>query len=155
MIFLLPLIILAAAQQCPYCRWNACNQTIGSLCSCSDCYLGTLVNFQLDQDGLSSPVNIGICVLCPANCHSCQYAVMAPGMSTPIPAVNCTSCASGYTNSYFNGQCEPCPANCVTCSCVFNDCSRRDCTQCAPGYTVNATTGQCDPNTRLLLEGAG
>jgi hypothetical protein len=48
MFFLLPLIVFVAAQQCPYCRWNACSLTEGSLASCSDCYLGTLVNFQLD-----------------------------------------------------------------------------------------------------------
>jgi hypothetical protein len=36
---LLPLIVFVVAQQCPYCRWNACTLTEGSLASCSDCYL--------------------------------------------------------------------------------------------------------------------
>lgn len=45
MFYLLPLIIFAAAQECPYCRWNACSLTIGSLANCSDCYLGALVNY--------------------------------------------------------------------------------------------------------------
>ncbi len=149
MIFLLPLIILAAAQQCPYCRWNACTITTGGLASCSDCYLGTLVNYQLKEAGISNPPTIGICVLCSTNCNSCSYAVMTPAMSTPIPAVNCTSCAQGFTTSYFNGQCAACSANCINCSCVFNDCSQTTCVACNSGYTLNSSSGLCYSN-RLL-----
>lgn len=70
-LFLLPLIILGAAQECPYCRWNACTISIGSLASCSDCHTGALVPFQLDEDNGIGPVNLGICQLCPANCGAC------------------------------------------------------------------------------------
>ena len=109
MFFLLPLIVFVAAQQCPYCRWNACTLTAGSLASCSDCYLGTLVNFQLKESGNIANVTMGICVFCPDNCNSCEYALLSPAMSTQVHAINCTDCVSGFVNSYLSGRCEPCP----------------------------------------------
>ena len=104
---LLPLIILAAAQECPYCRWNACTLTEGSLASCSDCHTGALVNFELAEDGGIGPVNLGICQLCPTNCNTCEYAVLPQsGGGAGLPAVKCTSCGSGLTVNAETGQCE-------------------------------------------------
>jgi hypothetical protein len=38
MILLLPLIILAAANPCPYCKWGYCEFTEGHIAKCSACY---------------------------------------------------------------------------------------------------------------------
>jgi hypothetical protein len=140
MFFLLPLIVFVTAQQCPYCRWNACTLTEGSLASCSDCYLGTLVKYQLNEPGSMTNVTLGICVFCPSNCNSCEYAMLSPAMSTPVLAINCTDCAPKFVNSYFNGSCQPCSENCITCSCIMNDCSMTMCSECAPGFTINHNT---------------
>ena len=78
---------------------------------------------------------------------------MTPAMSTPVPAVNCTSCFLGFTTSYLNGQCVACSANCVNCSCVFNDCSQTTCIVCGTGYILNQTSGLC--YSSRLLTGVG
>lgn len=151
MILLLPLILLAAAQQCPYCRWNACTQTVGGLYSCSDCYLGALVNFNLPDPYIHDPVNIGICMFCPAVCLSCEYAVISEAHSPPLVAINCTECIQGNVVSSYNGSCVACPGQCVTCVCGPDNCSTTICTQCADGYTLNQTENRCVANEGRLL----
>ena len=139
MIFLLPLIVLAAANPCPYCKWDACTFTLGSLANCSACYdIAALVPIKIPPTAINGPLGpIGVCQLCPPHCITCEYAVQSPAMSLPVPSINCTKCAQGYINSYFNGSCLACTANCVKCQCVFNSCSATSCSECAPGYTLN------------------
>ncbi len=77
MIFLLPLIILAAANSCPYCKWDACSFTLGSLPNCTACYdVAALVPIILPHTPISPPSGpLGVCQLCPDHCSACVYAL--------------------------------------------------------------------------------
>ena len=113
-LFLLPLIMFASAQECPYCRWNACTLTEGCLASCSDCHTGALVNFQLD-DPNAPTTTVGICVLCPGDCATCEYAALPRDGIEGLAAANCTSCNAGSVHDASNGKCVPCSMHCGVC----------------------------------------
>ena len=80
MIFLLPLIALAAANPCPYCKWDACSFTIGSLPVCSACYdVAALVPVKIPHTSIYYSLGpIGVCQLCPDHCSVCVYALELP-----------------------------------------------------------------------------
>ena len=142
MIFLLPLIILAAANPCPYCRYDQCTYTEGSYGSCNECYsMAARLNMEVPASDTNAAIqNIGICQLCPDHCNSCEYAMLSPSHSTPIHTLNCTDCQEGYINSYFNGTCLACPDNCESCYCIFNACSAVYCETCDEGYETYRNT---------------
>lgn len=80
MISLLPLIalaVLAAANPCPYCKWDACSFTIGSLPNCSACYdVAALVPIKLPHTSINPSLGpLGVCQLCPDHCSACVYAL--------------------------------------------------------------------------------
>ena len=102
MIALLALIVLAAAQECPYCRYDKCTLSAGSHASCSECHTGALVYYKLFEPSSCESTFLGICQLCPDNCGACEYAVVSQ-----LPILNCTSCASGFVNNPANGKCDP------------------------------------------------
>lgn len=151
MIFFLPLIALVAANPCPYCKWNACSFTIGSIPNCSACYdVAALVPIKLPSSSLSSLFGpFGVCQLCPSHCSSCQYALAEPSYAQPIPIINCTSCAVGYTTHHFTGKCEACPSNCDDCHFqVLAPANSMpypviNCTSCHSGFTNNYFSGDC------------
>ncbi len=152
MIFLLPLIVLVAANPCPYCKWDACTFTLGSLANCSACYdVAALVPVKIPATSINPPVEpIGVCQLCPEHCGACEYALAVPSYAPPVPIINCTSCAQGYTNNHFTGKCDPCPANCSSCHFEVINLANSvpyyviNCTNCPNGYTNNYFTGQCN-----------
>ena len=79
MISLLPLIALAAlaaANPCPYCKWDACSLNIGSIPVCSACYdVATLVPVKIPNTTFSYLGPLGVCQLCPDHCSSCAYVL--------------------------------------------------------------------------------
>lgn len=117
MIFLLPLIVLAAANPCPYCKWNACAFTVGSLPNCSACYdIAALIPVKVPATSENSEVSpLGVCQLCPEHCGACEYEFVQPIIGPPLPVINCTYCYDGYTTNHYTGKCDPCPANCDSC----------------------------------------
>ena len=117
LVFLL-LIVIAAAQICPYCAPGACTTTTHGLSNCSKCWTGALVKVQTVVLPPLSPFasdTIGICQLCPKGCITCNYAVIAPAMSIAFQGINCTSCERAHTYNYATGFCSKCSANCIRC----------------------------------------
>jgi hypothetical protein len=109
--------------------------------NCSACNIGALVQVQTITAGNFDTQSIGICQLCPTGCNSCTYALIEPGFSAPINALNCTSCASLYVYNFETGGCTPCPANCLACSCQGDSCATSYCLTCATGYTNKGPAG--------------
>ena len=109
MIIFLALLALTAAQQCPYCAWNACSSTFNGLANCSACDQGALVPLQtftlISGHAVSTGEFIGVCQLCPQGCTSCEYTMIDPSMSVAFNAINCSNCVSGYTYNYSSGGC--------------------------------------------------
>ena len=116
MIFILPLIILVAANQCPYCKWDNCD-TSGPLASCSQCYdFAAAVPLKISKFPVNPDIilaeDINTCQLCPDHCHTCEYALIVPDWTAPRPALNCTKCHEGYIRNLVNGGCDACIATC-------------------------------------------
>ena len=135
MLYLLALIALAAANPCPYCKWDACSFTDGSIASCSECNdIAGLVPVRIT--GASPLDEIGVCQLCPNYCKRCEYALKRPFSNNPIPALTCVDCNYGYTTNPENGQCTKCPNHCSSCICTKLGCEFPCCDACEPGYTL-------------------
>ncbi len=140
MIIFLLLTSLVAAQNCPYCRSDACEEVVPSIYSCKACNIGTIVPVAIVPTDQHGPVSLQICQLCPDHCYECNFTVYTPFKGPPFPAVNCTSCASRYINNQFNGKCQACPPNCLECYCkatLYYPCNSTLCKVCDAGYTLN------------------
>lgn len=111
------LLSLVAAQNCPYCEWNACSITQTGFANCSACSYGALSTMQVysPTQGAEDSQVVGVCQPCPVGCSSCQFATLCPAMSPCFFAMNCTQCESMYAYAYAYGGCVACPANCLTC----------------------------------------
>ena len=152
MIFLLPLIILAAAGHCPYCLYDSCTRTEGSIPSCSQCYgLAALVPLRIkDGSGNQLASDIGVCQLCPDHCINCEYALSEPSFAAPRSVINCTKCQEGFATNHETGKCESCPANCDA-GCEYQVVSVANsrpwgviaCKSCNAGTAYNYFTGGC------------
>lgn len=150
MILLLVLLVLASAQECPYCVYDACQITTQGLGNCSACNVGALVYVQAGNSfGPIFEETIGICQPCPSGCLTCAYGMISPAMSAGIVTINCTSCAQYYAYNYSNGNCAACSANCLSCECSGDTCPMTFCSTCASGYTMgNVVSGfACSPST--------
>lgn len=149
---ILLLLVLVSPNPCPYCKWGACQLTLGSFPNCTECYdIAALVPIYARSTHTTPIQFYSVCQLCPEHCYSCQYVLLTPSHSTPVPAINCTSCQQRYVNSYFDGTCRPCPSNCLGCSCVFNSCSMTVCHTCDPGYTL-VNSSVCVQNSGRRLQ---
>lgn len=116
MLVLFTLIVLAAAQTCPYCEYNACVVTPQGLGNCSSCNQGALVPLTAGSSyGSSYAETIGVCMLCPTNCLACQYGSFWATMGPENVGIYCTNCASGTAYDAVTGDCLTCPSNCLVC----------------------------------------
>lgn len=148
MIALLLFIILAAANPCPYCKWDSCQLTEGSLPNCTSCYdIAALVPIKIDY------TLITVCQLCPDHCSACEFAVQSLAFASSIPVINCTKCLDGYINNNYNGSCVGCPSNCEECECDGRGCPVTHCIRCDNGYTLVNDTSCVKNQGRRLYSG--
>ncbi len=62
-ILFLCLVVLAATQACPLCKWNACSTTWTGFQNCSECESGALAQFEiyLPGEGAGYTQIVGVC----------------------------------------------------------------------------------------------
>lgn len=160
MIILICLIVLASAQQCPYCEWDACTTTSQGLGNCSACSQGALVSVEAGLSyGTFYTETVGVCMLCMIGCSACTYGGFAAAMAPLSVGIYCTNCNSGYAYNYVYGNCSLCPANCLSCQCNGDTCYELMCLSCAPGYSVGGISANftcvATSSTTALEDGEG
>lgn len=82
------------------------------MASCSDCHTGVLVEYEIDANLPNGPQKLGICVLCPDLCATCEHGTRPRNGQPDVHALRCTSCKARTTLDMTAGTCHKCPENC-------------------------------------------